>query len=280
MQVFLSWSGDGRQVAHLLREWLPSVLQFAKVWMSDEDIGKGARFLATIDEALQRCSFGIVCVTPSTRSAPWLHFETGALAKAVDTAHVTPFLFGLSPGDLVGPLANFQATLPTEVDVRRLVTTMNRAGPDGEQLGETTLARVFDKWWPDLQEGLRSLTLPDDERKVEGPRSPNDVLEEILLLARNISRAVEADHSIFHSTSQIDLARKKARASGAELLDLKSGELVYHRMWGKGEVLAVSGEGDKMEALVKFPAIGDKRLLLCWTPLQRYVPGAEDDAQE
>ena len=58
-------------------------------------------------------------------------------------------------------------------------------------------------------------------------------------------------------------------ATGAAALGLRVGDDVQHARWGDGVVLAISGEGDKAEALVRFPAVGEKHLLLAWAPLQR-----------
>jgi DNA helicase-2/ATP-dependent DNA helicase PcrA len=58
-------------------------------------------------------------------------------------------------------------------------------------------------------------------------------------------------------------------AAGAAGLGLRVGEDVLHARWGEGVVLATSGEGDKAEALVRFPAVGEKLLLLAWAPLER-----------
>ncbi|HSH23852.1 MAG TPA: DNA helicase PcrA [Acidimicrobiales bacterium] len=58
-------------------------------------------------------------------------------------------------------------------------------------------------------------------------------------------------------------------STGAEELGLRVGDDVRHRTWGDGVVLEVSGAADKAEALVRFPSVGEKRLLLCWTPLDK-----------
>ena len=34
-------------------------------------------------------------------------------------------------------------------------------------------------------------------------------------------------------------------------------------------ILAIEGQGDKAEAVVRFRDAGEKRLLLAWSPLQR-----------
>jgi len=59
------------------------------------------------------------------------------------------------------------------------------------------------------------------------------------------------------------------RTKGAEGLGLRSGDDVVHAKWVEGVVLDVSGEGDKAEAVVQFPSVGEKRLLLSLAPLKR-----------
>ncbi|MEY2475422.1 MAG: ATP-dependent helicase UvrD/PcrA [Actinomycetota bacterium] len=60
-----------------------------------------------------------------------------------------------------------------------------------------------------------------------------------------------------------------ARTTGAEALGIKTGDDVVHGKWGEGVVLEVMGAGDKAEAIVRFPSVGEKRLLLSWTPLKK-----------
>src|SRR5437899_3787788 len=82
--VFISWSGArSRHVAETLREWLPTVLQATKPWIS-RDIDKGARGLSEIDRALKAMKVGIICLTPENLDARWIHYEAGALSKTFD----------------------------------------------------------------------------------------------------------------------------------------------------------------------------------------------------
>ncbi|MFP5375678.1 MAG: DNA helicase PcrA [Acidimicrobiia bacterium] len=64
-------------------------------------------------------------------------------------------------------------------------------------------------------------------------------------------------------------AAPPVRTTGAEALELRAGEDVVHAKWGEGVVLEVIGGGDKAEAVVRFPGLGEKRLLLAWSPLKR-----------
>jgi DNA helicase-2/ATP-dependent DNA helicase PcrA len=57
--------------------------------------------------------------------------------------------------------------------------------------------------------------------------------------------------------------------SGAELLGLRAGETVVHAKWGEGVVMEVRGEGDRAEAKVHFPSVGEKHLALSLAPIKR-----------
>ncbi|HLH46659.1 MAG TPA: 3'-5' exonuclease, partial [Acidimicrobiales bacterium] len=59
------------------------------------------------------------------------------------------------------------------------------------------------------------------------------------------------------------------RGTGAEALDLRAGETVVHAKWGEGVVLDVRGQGERAEASVRFPGVGEKRLLLHLAPIKR-----------
>jgi DNA helicase-2/ATP-dependent DNA helicase PcrA len=51
------------------------------------------------------------------------------------------------------------------------------------------------------------------------------------------------------------------------------GDDVVHGKWGEGVVLQVEGQGDDAEVVVRFPSVGEKRLLLAWAPLKKAAGG-------
>ncbi|MFN0092661.1 MAG: DNA helicase PcrA [Acidimicrobiales bacterium] len=59
------------------------------------------------------------------------------------------------------------------------------------------------------------------------------------------------------------------RPAGANDLGLRIGDDVRHAKWGEGVVIDLEGGGDKAEAVVRFPEVGEKRLLLSWAPLEK-----------
>src|SRR3989454_7866890 len=112
MKVFISWSGDrSRTIADVLRRWLPSVLQAVRPYFSPDDIAKGTRWSSEIAKELEASKIGIICLTGDNLSAPWLMFESGALAKNLDKSFVIPLLVGIKQSDVSGPLAQFQLTV-------------------------------------------------------------------------------------------------------------------------------------------------------------------------
>ena len=42
-----------------------------------------------------------------------------------------------------------------------------------------------------------------------------------------------------------------------------------HAKWGEGIILDIRGSGGKAEAVVRFPSVGEKVLLLAWAPLEK-----------
>jgi hypothetical protein len=179
MKVFISWSGSlSEQVAKTLYEWLPSALQAVSPYISSEDIDKGSRWSIELARELETSSYGIICVTPDNITAPWLNFEVGALSKAFDASRVSPFLFKVRPRELTGPLTQFQATSHDRDDIFRLLEGINESCGEAA-LDANRLNRVFEVWWPNLDERLSSLRVsPAQEHHAEMGRGTNEVLEE------------------------------------------------------------------------------------------------------
>lgn len=188
MKVFISWSGEAsRQVAEALREWLPSVIQAVEPWMSTEDIGAGARWISEVARELEEISVGLICLTSHNLSAPWIHFEAGALSKIVKDAFVIPYLLDLEPSDVAGPLAQFQAVRANEEGTKRVVDSINLALGD-EGLSDERIDRVFEMWWPALAQQLADVSVATPDGETRDIRSERELLEEVLETVRRIER--------------------------------------------------------------------------------------------
>lgn len=110
MKVFVSWSGAlSERVAEILHERIPVILHTADVFYSPKDINKGEGWDERLGQELSASSFGIVCLTAQNISAPWLHFEAGALSNK-HGSRVATILIDIVPSQVVGPLTRFQAT--------------------------------------------------------------------------------------------------------------------------------------------------------------------------
>src|SRR5260221_1650830 len=189
MDVFISWSGErSRAAAEALRDWLPMIINATKPFLSANDIQKGTRWASELALKLQTAKAGIICLTPGNIHSDWLLFETGALSKTLEQTYVCPFLIGLEPSDVKGPLAQFQATKSTKSEVLKLIKTLNSALGDSA-LGTEHIEKAFEVWWPKLDTQLQNL--PSEEAKSHPQRSERDLLEEILGLVRNQDRSAE-----------------------------------------------------------------------------------------
>jgi hypothetical protein len=191
MRVFISWSGDrAKYVAGELEKWLRQVVQHVEPWFSPEEIRSGEQWLAKIASVLDETDYGIVCLTMESQHAPWLLFESGALAKHVG-AKVTPLYIDLQPTDIDGPLASFQGVQLNSDGVRQLVIDLNRAA--GSQVDNSLLEGLFSHMWPVLEAALAKLG--DIDAGTRGSSRPVDeMLREVLEIVRRVE-GQRSDHS-------------------------------------------------------------------------------------
>jgi hypothetical protein len=190
MQVFISWSGPvSRGIAEKLSKWLPSVIQAVKPYFSP-DIKKGVRWRDDLSGALDKTDFGIVCLTRENLSAPWLLFESGAIAKKVGSSKLCPIMFGVEPSDVDDPLAQFQCTKFESPEMRRLVFAINHELGE-RRLSEEALNASFDKWWPDLEAVVSGELKRVPKQEVRPSKDQKEILETVLEGVRTTLRLVQ-----------------------------------------------------------------------------------------
>jgi hypothetical protein len=204
MKVFICWSGDrSMRIAAFLRSWLPTVHQNIDPFMSADDIGKGIRWISQLSSELATADFGIVCLTPENLSAPWLHFEAGALSK-LQRSHVVPLLFQLTPADVHGPLSDFQSTrLGDKKEMLGLLTSVNDAM--GKEAGDNW-RRTFEELWDQVRklvediiaENRIHITSPTDGGMLEDQRKhPNPDVNGYTYRVRGTLKYLPKPHSIW-----------------------------------------------------------------------------------
>jgi hypothetical protein len=126
--------------------------------MSEGDLDAGKRWQVELAKKLEHVDFGIVCLTPETVNSPWIIFEAGALAKALNNSFLSPYLIDIDAGALGGsPLNQFNAASANKSGTFKLISSINKLAPDDQRLRDEVLARTFEKWWPDLDRTLRDL---------------------------------------------------------------------------------------------------------------------------
>jgi hypothetical protein len=215
LNVFLSWSGDhSQQIAATLRDWLPATLQFVKPFYTPNDIEKGARWSSEIAKKLDGSNCGIFILTEENLQSSWMSFEAGAISKKIESSLVCPFIFGMKPGDVVGPFAQFQIAEFNKHETLNLLKTINSAAGD-RQLEDGVLNNVFETFWPRLDRDIQSLR-PSGVKTERRPTE--DILNEILVLNRTIAS------SLGNSVSDPEFKEKLARF-------VWSFDLVFHHDW-------------------------------------------------
>ena len=171
-------------MAKILRGWLPDVIQSLDPFMSSEDIDAGQRWGQTVAERLETTDFGIVCVTADNQDAPWLNFEAGALAKAIDTSRVVPLLIDVDPAQIKGPLAQFQAM---RLDQKGLCSVLAAINALMERpLTDDRLERGVQRSWLEIEPQLKAIRAREAHHPP--PRTQEDLLQEVLERVRELTK--------------------------------------------------------------------------------------------
>lgn len=189
--------------------------------MSEQDIPAGARWGQEIGSHLEKADFGIICLTEQNLDAPWILFEAGALAKSLGTARVCPYLFGIQPSDVKEPLSQFQAKRANEAEtldlIRELNQTLRVKSPD-LALSDSEIPSIFARWWTDLEKEFKNA--PKSQTETARRRDPQELLEEVLELTRQINRRTSLGTSSFYGRrSPLDQFRARLRAMDPRLGD-------------------------------------------------------------
>jgi hypothetical protein len=200
--IFIGWSGDySKEAAKALKKWLRITVHAAKPWMSDESIEAGAQWLEEADRALS-LKFGIICLTHHNLAAPWIHFEAGALSKALQQkTRVCPYLLaGLEKKDVEQPLNRFQMVKADKEGTFHLIRSIN-ANVSPEPLSDDELQTLFEERWPKLKSELDAIPTPTGTRPAQPPTT--DPATKALELLRDLAPAIQ------DIAAETDIARRE-----------------------------------------------------------------------
>lgn len=191
MKVFISWSGErAKKVATVWKQLITEVFDDVVAFMSEEDIGAGERGLSKVATELAGTNFGIIVVTPGNQNSQWLNYEAGALSKGVDdqTVRVAPSLVGFKlKSDSTGPLAQFQGTLLNAEGIERILVEIAKVAGVNQ---DSVRKRFRWAWGGDYEDLFSKASSPIDRSELGRHRPAPEVLDEILTLARGISRSI------------------------------------------------------------------------------------------
>lgn len=197
----------------------------------------------------------------------WVMFEAGALAQSIgpEEGRVTALVLGVKPSDIPAPLALFQATHPTEDEIRRLVHSINAC--TSEPVQTQLLDRTFDKYWPDLvphiEAALREAAEADDANHgvaddAKGSAPKDDAIELLLELTRQNQRDLQqiAASGLRTQAEKTAMERFLERQSGEHMTMAESRRralesVVGHALAGEPGVVSWKIDTEAMSVYVR-----------------------------
>ena len=235
LNIFISWSGPtSLSIARLTAGLLRTASDRFVTFVSDEDIRSGQRWLSVINDQLSRAHAGLIIVTPDNQSRPWLQFESGAIANAVDipNARVIPVLCGLTPGLIEegSPLRQFQSRTLTNDGMRGVLADL--AGMAGVKT-DTVISRAARDLGVLLRQADAALAQIDDHYIPEEKQGA--MLEEILTIARSLAVSNRDEPEDLHALDDVAalvrrievVLRRHSFVASIGVRALKSGHAVF-----------------------------------------------------
>lgn len=192
MKIFLSWSGaQSRKLAEALDWWLPNMFQSVETFISSTDIEAGEKWHGRLSKVLEDYDFGIACLTSPNITAPWILFESGALAKK-DKSRLIPLLCDMREHELKdSPLTLFNYKHLSKDGMRDIAKSINNyLGSEG--LKDKNLDETFDIWWNRFQEKMEEVIKAKDglpTKKFDIESSIEEMLSLLRSMARHLDRA-------------------------------------------------------------------------------------------
>jgi hypothetical protein len=161
------------------------------------NIKSGAHWQSDMRARLESAQVGVICLTRSNTTAPWINFEAGALSKRLAEPCVCPYLLDLEPSDVLPPLGMFQGRRAL-TETHQLVSHLN--AQLREPLPQKTLDMVYERFWPDLRDKLAAASNLE-EVETQAARGVPEMVAELL----ELSRAQERSPALSHVSRQISL---------------------------------------------------------------------------
>lgn len=193
--IFISWSLPASQkTAGKVYAFFQKLFPTFGFFISSENISSGQRWYDVISERLDGCNIGIVVVTEENYLRPWIHYESGALAKVVTKARVMPLLCGVSNRVVADtPLSAFQASELSKHGIRRIADSIREM--TGYAQNESDFVEHFESLWGRYGEALCEIEpgeegLPPPQRKAA--KNPENETSARLDQLTEIVRSIEA----------------------------------------------------------------------------------------
>jgi hypothetical protein len=187
--VFITWSGAASEiVAAALDHFFRRVLENVRPFYSAESIRSGQAWFSEIVLNVEQATYGIICLTPQNKDAPWVLFETGAMCRQLAQRRIVPIYIGMRSSDVLGsPLAPFQGRTVERASILALVKDINRAVTEtGADRGadESVLEDRFEQNWPRLAEAIEKAKAALGEVAPALKPEPVDLLRELIDINR------------------------------------------------------------------------------------------------